>query len=149
MTSQKEFTDHRWIPLTKASDAELRYFLWSMTEQTIRQNSRRRWFETPSCSLWRHCNAFVSRYCYMMIGLYGSFGEGFHICRRYAFLTRNIIWFIFHALYMAPLILYLIDIVLQMTEIPFDETKSASCYKSCTKFVKESAHSARSKSSAY
>ena len=24
-----EFTDHRWIPLTKASDAELWYFLWS------------------------------------------------------------------------------------------------------------------------
>ena len=27
-----EFTGHRWIPLTKASDAELWYFLWSAPE---------------------------------------------------------------------------------------------------------------------
>ena len=27
-----EFTGHRWIPRTKASDAELWYFLWSATE---------------------------------------------------------------------------------------------------------------------
>ena len=30
-----EFTGHRWIPLTKASDAELWYFLWPAPEQTI------------------------------------------------------------------------------------------------------------------
>ena len=34
-----EFTDHRWIPLTKGSEAELWYFLWSapkwMAGQTI------------------------------------------------------------------------------------------------------------------
>ena len=30
-----EFTGHRWIPLTKASDAELWCFLWSTAEQTI------------------------------------------------------------------------------------------------------------------
>ena len=29
-----EFTSHRWIPLTKASDAELWCFLWSVPEQT-------------------------------------------------------------------------------------------------------------------
>ena len=29
-----EFTGHRWIPLTKASDAELWCFLWSAPEQT-------------------------------------------------------------------------------------------------------------------
>ena len=28
----REFTGHRWIPLTKASDAELRCFLWSAPE---------------------------------------------------------------------------------------------------------------------
>ena len=28
-----EFTGHHWIPLTKASDAELWYFLWSTPEQ--------------------------------------------------------------------------------------------------------------------
>ena len=30
-----EFTGHRWIPLTKASDAELWYFLWCAPEQTV------------------------------------------------------------------------------------------------------------------
>ena len=30
-----EFTGHRWIPLTKASDTELSCFLWSAPEQTI------------------------------------------------------------------------------------------------------------------
>ena len=30
-----EFTGHRWIPLTKASDAELLCFLWSGPEYTV------------------------------------------------------------------------------------------------------------------
>ena len=42
-----EFTDDRWIPCTKASDAELWCFLWS---------ARGWWFEMPSCPLWCHCN---------------------------------------------------------------------------------------------
>ena len=32
-----EFTGHQWIPLTKASDAELWCFLWSAPEQTVEQ----------------------------------------------------------------------------------------------------------------
>ena len=32
-----EFTGHRWIPLTKASDAELCCFLWSTPKQTAEQ----------------------------------------------------------------------------------------------------------------
>ena len=51
-----EFTGHRWIPLTKASYTELWCFLWSAHEQTLSKQSKRRWFETPSCSLWRHRN---------------------------------------------------------------------------------------------
>ena len=35
-----EFTGYRWIPLTKASDMELRCFLWSATEQTIKANNQ-------------------------------------------------------------------------------------------------------------
>ena len=31
----EEFTGRRWIPLTKASDAELWWFLWSTPEQTV------------------------------------------------------------------------------------------------------------------
>ena len=33
----EETTDHRWISLTKASDAELWYFLWSTPGQTAEQ----------------------------------------------------------------------------------------------------------------
>ena len=53
-----EFTGHRWIPGTKANDAELWCFLWSAPEYTLSKQSRDWWFETPSCSLWRHCNGF-------------------------------------------------------------------------------------------
>ena len=49
-----EFTGHRWIPLTKASEAELWCFLWSAPEQAFEQI-----LETPSRSLWRHCNGFA------------------------------------------------------------------------------------------
>ena len=38
----EEFTGHRWIPLTKASDAKLWRVLWSVLEQTIEQT-----IETP------------------------------------------------------------------------------------------------------
>ena len=37
-----ESTGHRWIPLTKASGAELWCFLWSVPEQTAKQT-----IETP------------------------------------------------------------------------------------------------------
>ena len=30
-----EFTSHRWIPLTKASHAELWFFVWSAPKQTV------------------------------------------------------------------------------------------------------------------
>ena len=51
-----EFTGPRWIPLTKASDAELWCFLWSVPEQTVSKQSRGWWPETPSSSLRRQCN---------------------------------------------------------------------------------------------
>ena len=35
----REFTDHQWIPHTKASDAELWGFLWSVPEQTVGQTA--------------------------------------------------------------------------------------------------------------
>ena len=38
-----EFTGYRWIPLTKASDAELKCFLWSAPAQTAEQT-----IETPA-----------------------------------------------------------------------------------------------------
>ena len=46
-----ESTSHRWMPLTKVSDAELWCFLWSAPKQATEQTIE------PSHSLWRHCNA--------------------------------------------------------------------------------------------
>ena len=52
----RECTGHRWIPPTKASHAVLWFFLWSGLNKRFNKQSRRRWFETPSRSLWRHRN---------------------------------------------------------------------------------------------
>ena len=50
-----EFTGHRWISFTKASDADL-IFLWSAPEKKrLNEHSTRWWFETPRGLLWRHC----------------------------------------------------------------------------------------------
>ena len=51
------FTDHRWIPHTKASEAELWCFL------RLSKQSWGWWFETLSWSLWRHCNGKWSPAC--------------------------------------------------------------------------------------
>ena len=48
-------TGHRWITHTKASDAELCCFLWSV-EQKLSKQSRRRRFGAPLLLLWSHCN---------------------------------------------------------------------------------------------
>ena len=53
-----DFTGPRWISLIKASDAELCCFLWSALEHTCKQLWGW-WIETPSHSLWRHCNVAV------------------------------------------------------------------------------------------
>ena len=56
-----EFTGHRWIPLTKASHAELWcLFLSARLYKRLSKQSWGWWFETPSRSLWRHCNAYTS-----------------------------------------------------------------------------------------
>ena len=55
-----EFTGHRWIPHTKANDAELWCFLWSAPERTIlSKQSWGWWLETPSSPLWHHSNKFL------------------------------------------------------------------------------------------
>ena len=53
----RETTGHRWIPLTKASDAELWcFFFYLLLSKWLSKQSKRWWFETPPHSLWRHCN---------------------------------------------------------------------------------------------
>ena len=51
-----EFTGHRWIPLTKASDTVVDVFFDLRQNTRWSKHSRRRWFETLSRSLWRHFN---------------------------------------------------------------------------------------------
>ena len=55
-----EFTGHRWIPLTKVSDAELWCFLWSPPEQTVEQTIGR--LMMPSRPLWRDGNGKTQLY---------------------------------------------------------------------------------------
>ena len=56
-----EFTGHRWIPRTKASDAKLWCFLDLRLNKRMSKQSWSWWFETPSRSLWRHRNS-ISEY---------------------------------------------------------------------------------------
>ena len=48
-----EFTGHWWIPLKKASEAELWCFL-CFAPKRLSKRSRCRWFERPSGPIWRH-----------------------------------------------------------------------------------------------
>ena len=54
-----EFTGHRWIPRTKASDAELWCFFDLRLNKRLSKQSLGWWFDTPSHPLWRHCNRHV------------------------------------------------------------------------------------------
>ena len=60
-----EFTDYRWIPRTKASDADLLYFLDPRINKRLSKQSWGWWFETPSRPSWRHSNDLtnVLRWC--------------------------------------------------------------------------------------
>ena len=49
-----EFTGHRWIPLTKASDAELCCFFDLCLNKPFSKQSWGWWFERPSRALWRN-----------------------------------------------------------------------------------------------
>ena len=51
-----EFTGHQWIPLTKASDAELWCFFDLRLNERLNKQSWGWWFETPSRTLWRNSN---------------------------------------------------------------------------------------------
>ena len=51
-----EFTGPRWIPHTKASDAELDIFFDLRPNKRLSKQSWGWWFETPSRPSWRHRN---------------------------------------------------------------------------------------------
>ena len=46
---------HRWIPPQKPVTQSFDFFYLRLNKR-LSKHSRRRWFETPSRSLWRHCN---------------------------------------------------------------------------------------------
>ena len=62
-----EFIGHRWIPLTKAGDAELWCFLWSSPEQTVEQTILRLviWdaIAPIMTSLWWHWTKIMEDVC--------------------------------------------------------------------------------------
>ena len=53
-----EFIGQRWILRTKASDAELRCFLWSAMKKRLSKQWWGWWFQTPPCPLWRQSNGY-------------------------------------------------------------------------------------------
>ena len=51
-----EFTGHRWMSHTKASDAVLWCFFYLCLNKRLSKHSWDWRFETPALSLWRYCN---------------------------------------------------------------------------------------------
>ena len=61
-----EFPSHR--PVTRSFD----FFFDVRLNKRLSKQSIRRWFETPSSSLWRHCNAIVPRQIWRQFLMYIS-----------------------------------------------------------------------------
>ena len=95
-----DFSGPRWIPRTKASDAELWCFLWSASE--LSKQSWGWWFEKLSRPLWRHCNGTME---YIHMGIRQSLNPtptALHFC-TISFLQHYEIfhhetWYIFFAM---------------------------------------------------
>ena len=88
----REFTGHRWIPRTKVSDAELWWFLWYAPHKRSSKQSWGWWFETPSGSLWRHCNVYHAWYtcsCLPCIYLPDQHEHFLMYFNQYRFVSNN------------------------------------------------------------
>ena len=53
----EKFTSHWWIPLQRPVTQSFDVFFDLHLNKRLSKESRRRWFETSSRSLWHHCNA--------------------------------------------------------------------------------------------
>ena len=62
-----EFTGPRWIPRTKASDAELWCFFYLRPNILLSKQSWGWWIETPSHPLWRLCNETRQMCCLFLL----------------------------------------------------------------------------------
>ena len=72
-----ESTSDRWIPLTKARDAELWCFLWSAPKKRLRKHSRHR--RTPYDATDQRPNKiYIHRY-----GIYDKNTETVVVCKRW------------------------------------------------------------------
>ena len=85
-----EFTGHRWIPRTKASDAELWCFLWSAPEWTVAKAS-----QIPDNSTL--CLTACSNTKHILVPHYWPFVRGIHSGLRtqdsgQAYSTQNYTW---------------------------------------------------------
>ena len=58
----RDFIGDRWIPLTKPVTLKFDVFFYLRLDKRLSKQSRRRWFETPSRSLWGHCNETSQQY---------------------------------------------------------------------------------------
>ena len=54
-----KFTGPRWIPLKRPVTRSFEIFFDLYLNKQLSKQSSGWWFETPSCSLWRHCNVWV------------------------------------------------------------------------------------------
>ena len=80
-----EFTGHRWIPLTKASERSFDVFFDLHLNKRLSKQSWGWWFETPWCPLWRHCNV-LSAPC----SLLRCFKSGNSDIRRPGYIIRMV-----------------------------------------------------------
>ena len=82
-----EFTGHRWITRTKASDVEL----WCFFDLRLNERLSRQWwgwcFKTPPRPWWRHCNeplkndSHSRRFVYQWLNMWATVKELFYIWR--------------------------------------------------------------------
>ena len=56
-----QYTGQRWIPLTRPVMLSFGVFFDLRLNKRLGKQPRRQWFETPSHSLWRHCNESIRR----------------------------------------------------------------------------------------
>ena len=54
-----DLTGHRWLPSQRPVTQSFDVFFDLCLNKQLSKQSRRRWFETPSRSLWHHCNGNI------------------------------------------------------------------------------------------
>ena len=81
----RKFTGHRWIPLKKPVTLSFDVSFDLRPNKRLSKQWRRRSFETPSRSVWRHCNGFVS-VILQTLPIVASLLPSFHIV-HYSFVT--------------------------------------------------------------